>query len=177
MAKKPAKRRKYRRYIRGSIDHKLALGTLAAQTLIGSNIADVVTEKAFLSSLKASWSIDNFTPSSNIGPIIVGIAHSDYTDAEIEEWLESTTNWDQGDKIAQEQGRRKCRIVGQFEFNPAAASAWVSLNDGRQTTTKAKWQLITGQTVKIWAYNAGSNAVATTDPQIRVQGHANLWPN
>lgn len=177
MAKKPAKRRQFRRYIRGSVDHKLQLGTLAPQTLVGSSIADVVTEKAFLSSLRASWSLDNFTPGANIGPILVGIAHSDYSDAEVEEWLESTTNWNQGDKVAQEQGRRKARIVGQFEISPTGAASWVALNDGRQTTTKAKWQLITGQTVKIWAYNAGSAAVATTDPQVRVQGHANLWPN
>jgi len=28
----------------------------------------------------------------------------------------------------------------------------------------------------MWAYNAGSNALATTVPNVSVDGHANLWP-
>ncbi len=35
--------------------------------------------------------------------------------------------------------------------------------------------MITGQTVNLWVYNMGSAAFATTDPNVHVQGKANLF--
>ncbi len=176
MARRGRGRRKFRRYLAGAIDHKLQLSTLAGNVLIGSSIADVVTEEAWLSSVKAVWSINQWTPGADIGPVWVGVCHSDYTDAEIEEWIENTGSWETSDKVqSREVGRRLIRQVGIFQ-EPATAVVTTTLNDGRPITTKCGWMLGTGQTLKVWAYNMGGGAFATTDPAVRVNGHANLWP-
>ncbi len=169
-------KRKFRKYLAGTIETALSLGTLAGGALISQVVADTVEEKAWLSSMKGSWSLENFTPGPGIGPIVVGIAHSDYSDAEIEAWLENQGSWSEGDLIASlEVGKRKCRRAGTMP-SAATASEVAVLADGRQIITKAKWMLTTGDTVKIWAYNAGGSAIATTVPVLNYQGYANLWP-
>ena len=176
MAKKASKRRgRFRRYIRGVIQNRFTLGTLAATTLISSTNSDTVTEKAWLSSVKATWSMDQFTEGAGDGPILVGIAHSDYSDSEIEEFVEQVTSWDEGNLVSKEISSRKIRRVGTFGSTGPALSGNV-LNDGRPITTKCGWMLTTGDTVKFWAYNQGSSALATTSPAVVTAGHANLWP-
>ncbi len=172
MARKP---QKFRKYLRGSIDHSLQLGTLAGNTVISSSIADTVTEKAWVSSVRATWSLADLTPASGDGPILVGVAHNDYIDAEIEAWIENTGSWEEADMVQQEIAKRKIRRVGLFE-TPAVALDAVVLNDGKNMRTKCGWMLTTGQTVRIWAYNTGASALATTDPVLRMNGFANLWP-
>ncbi len=169
-------RRRRRRYLPGKIDHKLQLGTLAAQTAFGSVVAGAVVDSTWVSSVKAIYSISNYTPIAECGPFIAGWAHSDYSDTEIKEWIEIAGSWDAGDMIAQEKSRRKIRQVGTFEDLPAATTGTTSMADGRQITTKLGWLLSPSDTLKFWVYNAGTAAVATTDPEVRVQGHANLWP-
>ncbi len=169
-------RRKYRRYMRGAIDHKLQLATLAAQTVLGSDIGDTVVDSTWVSSVKATYSIANYTDGAEIGPFICGWADSDYSDAEIEQWVENLQTWDASDKIAQEQSRRQIRQVGTWEETPSDPAITAAINDGKMTTTKLGWLIQTGKTIKFWVYNAGTAAVATTDPEVRVQGHANLWP-
>ncbi len=174
MAKRKA-RRKFRRYIKGRMDGELALGALNPNAAVSTTETNVLEEKAWLSSTKLTWAMDEFTPQAGDGPIWVGVAHSDYTTAEIEAWIESSTSWSQGDKISQEINRRKIRQVGVFTTPPDTATA-VVLNDGRPITTKCGWQLTTGQTVRIWAYNTGLG-VLTTGGLVHINGHANLWPN
>ncbi len=176
MAKHGRKGRKFRRYLRGNIDHFLALGTLNNNDVIGSAL-DTVVDTTWVSSIKATWSLNDLTPITDAGPILVGIAHSDYSDPEIEAFLENTGSWDAGDMVSQELARRKIRVVGTFQFS-GGSSALSSdvLNDGRQLTTKCGWMLSPGDTLRVFAYNTGSAALATTDPSVRVQGHANLWP-
>ncbi len=170
-------RGKYRRYIRGAIQHDLDLGTLGANVLTSENLSSTITEQSWLSSVKATWSLSDFTNAVGDGPILVGVAHSDYSSAEIEAWVENTGSWDFGNKIQQEIGRRKIRQVGSFLSSVADSQGIAVLNEGRPITTKCGWLLQTGQTVKIWAYNQGDSALATTDPDLSVVGHANLWPN
>ncbi len=172
-------RGKFRPYLRGNIDIDQNLGTLAAKTGIVFDPADTLEEKAWLSSVKATYTMNQLTPASGQGPIAVFIAHSDYTLAEIEAWIEQADSWAQGDKIAQEVRGRKIRRVGTFATggdNPSALGSF-TLNGGRPVRTKCGWQLTTGQTVRFVWYNLGAAALATTDPDIHVQGHANLWPN
>ncbi len=176
MARKPVKRRRFRRYLRGDLNETLALGTLASRTLISADASEIVSEKTWISSVRATWAMQDFTPASGDGPIWVGIAHSDYTDAEIEAWIENAGSWAEGNLTAtREVGRRLIKAVGIFR-TPADALAAVVLNEGRPTTTKLNWLLLTGQTISFWAFNLGSSALATTDPQLRIEGHANLWP-
>ncbi len=176
MAKKRGRRN--RRYLRGNVDEKLALGTLAASTLVGDNFDESVEERTLVSSLVASYSMDNLTAPQ--GPIQFGVAHSDYTDAEIEEVIENTDSWTEGNKISQEISKRLVRKIGTFaaEAIPTSAGAVVDLdfNDGNPVKTKLNWILTTGQTLKYWAYNQSSSALATTAPIITASGHVNLWP-
>ncbi len=173
---KDKRRRRFRRYLAGAISNTFGLGTLASKTVIVDLVDDVVTEKTWLSSVKAMWSMDEFTEALNQGPIMVGIAHSDYSTAEIEEWVENLASWEEFDLIGQEVAKRKIRKVGVFAWVDSTATGQYALNNGRAITTKCGWMLGTGQTVRIWAYNMGSAALATTDPNIMTEGHANLWP-
>ena len=162
------------KYIRGNIAENIALGTLAANTLI-SGSTDTVNERTLISSVVASYSLSGMTPIENSGPILVGLAHGDYSDAEIEAWVENQSGWDEGDLIQQEISDRKIRRIGLFDI-PSAATEAVALNEGRTIRTKLNWTLLQAQVLKVWAYNTGTAALATTDPNVHVQGHANLWP-
>ncbi len=166
------------RYIRGNVDENLALGTLAAGTLISAVFDETVNERTLISSLVAAWNMSDFTPAADTGPIIVGVAHSDYTDAEVEAFIENTGSWNEGDMIqSREVGRRLVRIVGTFQTPQSGDAALnVSLNDMVPVKTKLNWILLQGQTIRYWAYNAGDVAIATTNPNVRLHGHANLFP-
>ncbi len=176
MAKKRGRRRKFRPYLKGQLDVTKLLGTLGSETTISVAVIDTVEEKAWLSSVKATFSMKNFTKAADSGPITFGLAHSDYTNAEIAEYLDNLSSWSQGDLRNQEIARRKIRRIGQFT-TPDAITETAWFNQGRPITTKCGWQLITGQTVKFWWHNEGAAALATTDPVCQVNGHANLWPN
>ncbi len=163
------------RYIRGNIDQDFALGTLAAQTGIRTALAATVKERTLLSSVVATYALQGYTVTDNVGPIVCGLSHSDYSLIEIEEWIEQTTGaWDEGDKVAQEVSRRQIRRVGSFD--PTLSIAAVVLNDGKPVKTKLNWILNAGQTIAVWVYNQGSVSVGTTDPDMHTTGHANLWP-
>ncbi len=176
MAKaRPRRRRRMGRYIRGEVDEEMAIGTLNAKVVIFAGFDNSVVERTFISSVVATWALKNVTPSATAGPLLVGLAHGDYTAAEIEEWIENTAGWAEANQIGQEIGKRKIRKVGIFANSGAVTEASV-LNDGRPIRTKCGWILTSGQSVSAWAYNLGTGAYATTDPSVDISGHANLWP-
>ncbi len=175
LAKHPRRRRKFRAYIRGGIEEVLGLSTLGAKTLTSIEFSDVVTESTWISSIIAAWTLSNLTLAAQDGPIMVGYAHSDYTDAEIEAFVEQTTSWNQGDLVSQEIAKRKIKIVGQLTPGSNVLEQ-ISLNDGKPIRTKCNWLLTTGQSVSMWAYNMGDSALETTNAQVHIGGHANLWP-
>lgn len=163
------------RYIRGTIDEEMAIGTLNAKVVIAAGFDQAVVERTLISSIVATYSLKNVTPSPTAGPLLVGIAHSDYSASEIEAWIENTGAWSEGDKVAMEVGGRKIRKIGIFGNTGSVNDAAV-LNDGKPIKTKLNWILVTGQSLQLWGYNLGSGAYATTDPSVDAQGHANLWP-
>ena len=173
MAKKG--RRRYRRYLKGQINHDLVLGALVSDTVTGSNVADTVTETTWCSSVKATYALQGFTAATNDGPVQVGFAHSAYSDAQIEEYLESSASWEVGNLTQQEIAKRKIRSVGIFDAPPATPEQATTLNDGKPITTKANWMLNTGQTLRFWAYNTGQGTMIA-GASVFVHGHANLWP-
>lgn len=162
------------RYVRGRINETLALSTLAGETLISDIFDDVVNERSRISSIEIALAIQEYTKGAGIGPVMVGVAHSDYTDAEIEAVVENTSTWEEQDQIGQEIARRKVRILGIFE-TPDVASESTRLNDGRKLKVKLNWILDSGAGLRLWAYNLGSAAFATTSPLVTAVGHANLW--
>ncbi len=176
MANKKRGGRKFRRYLKGNVDELISLGALPARDLAKQDFDEAVNERTFVSSMKALWVMDDFTEGTDIGPIMVGVAHSDYTDAEIEAFIENVGSWDEGDLVNQEIAKRKIRIVGTFAWVDSTASGQVALNEGRKIHTKLGWILNQGQTLSLWGYNLGQAPVATTVPNVHCEGHANLWP-
>ncbi len=173
MAKHPkSRKRRMGRYIRGNVNEVLALGTLGPVTVISAAFDNVVSERTLVSSVVATYAIENFTPNAGDGPIAVGLAHSDYSDAEIQAVMTATASWAEGDLVAQEIAKRKVRRVGVFDPNESGDV----LNDGKAIKTKLNWILNSGQTLRVWAFNTGASTLATTDPDVTVEGHANLWP-
>jgi len=177
MAKRAnGKRRFPKRYIRGVVNAELTSSVLTGKTASSAAFPEVVTEQARISSILASWALTNFTPFLDSGPMMVGLAHSDYSVAEIEEYIENVDSWDEGDLVqSREIGRRLIRILGIFD-NPVAVTDSISLNDGKPIKTKLNWQLASGQTLRLWVYNTGSASIATA-VKVDGRGHANLWPN
>ncbi len=173
--KRSQRRRRMGRYLRGTVDETTLLGTLAGSTLISDIYDNVVNERTLVSSHIGTWTLSDLTPGAGVGPILVGIAHSDYTNAEIEEVIEATASWNEGDLLAQERAKRKVRRIGIFDTLDNAADS-VVLNDGKPIKTKLNWILLQGQSLRFWAYNMGTGALATTDPRLQVQGHVNLFP-
>ncbi len=158
-------------YIKGNVNETLGLGTLAGTTLIAANFDESPQETALISTLVATWALDNLTIGQ--GPIEFGVAHSDYTDAEIEQVLETTGSWDSGDKISKEIGNRLVRKIGVFVSD--GASTDVKFNNGKPVKTKLNWRLNTNETLQLWAYNITGAALSTTTPSVHCDGHANLW--
>ncbi len=101
------------------------------------------------------------------GPLYLGVAHSDYTDAEILEWFNSQGSWDQGDKVANEEAKRKCRIIGMFPGQLANEL----LEDGRATKTTLKFMVEDGDTLNFFVINEGG-ATRTTGGIVEIKGFA-----
>ncbi len=146
-------RRKGYRYL--IVDESLSVGNLTTKDVIADDFDVSVDEDTFMISAKLVWGTSGFTVGE--GPLIVGLAHNDYTAAEIEEHLEEVASWDEGDQIAGERRRRKIRTVGTF---PLAAQDEV-LNDGRPLKTKLGFWIQDGHTLKTWAYNPTTGTIAT----------------
>ncbi len=175
LAKRGRGKRRMGKYIKGQVQETVTLTTLAAKTLVSATFSQAVNERTLISSLVATYAMTAFTKSTGDGPILVGIAHSDYDDAEIEATIEAGDSWDEGNLINQEITARKVRRIGIFD-NPADEAESVVLNDGKPIKTKLNWILLQGQSLKLWAYNMGSSPLATTAPIVSADGHANLWP-
>ena len=169
--KKGAKRR---RYLAAVLNGELSTGTLAAKSLSSTDFPDTVVESAWCTSIDAIWSMLGWTVGTAEGPLMVGIAHSDYANSEIEEFIENVNSWNEGDLVSQEISKRKIRIVGTFT-TPNGPSEGVVLNDGKTIHTKVNWMIPSGMTMAVWAYNLGDNSL-TTAAQVDARGRAHLWP-
>nr|AGA18256.1 hypothetical protein [uncultured marine virus] len=160
-----------RNYMKGAVEEILDIGALATRTLVSGTMSSVVTEKTLISSIVSTYALSNWTPAPDDGPLTVGIAHSDYTDAEIEEVLENTGGWSQGNLVAQEVAKRKVRIIGTIDSHDGDVQV---LNDGKPIKSKLNWLLETGQTLKFWVYNSGPSAL-TDGADLTMVGHVNLF--
>ncbi len=177
MANKPRKRRgNMAKYVKGALDELIDVGTLAARTLKATITDEVMVAEGRITSIVATYSLSGYTIGTDIGPLLVGVAHSDYSDPEIEAVIENTASWDFADLVQQEVARRKVRIIGQF---PMASGGNVGdaqvLNDGKPIKSKLNWLFKAGQGLDFWVYNLGTGAFATTTPDVHIEGHANIF--
>ncbi len=153
-------KKNYKGYRRLPTTTNIPLLTTAPEVVVGVVNADVFTEQRRILSVEVTWSLEDLTDLD--GPIEVGIAHSDYTDAEVEECLEAGGSWDEGDKVAQEQARRLVRRVGVLTEEETA------LNEGRLVKTRLNWRVSTGDTLRWWARNRGD--ALTTGAVVIISG-------
>ncbi len=144
----------------------MVLGTPATGTVVKGDFAQLVDDKMWFISAELVWGLQGLTGGE--GPITVGLAHNDYSAAEIEEFIESSASWDAGDKIAQERRRRKIRVVGIFD----GLSANEVLNNGLPIKTYLGMSIEEGQTLSTFAYNQ-SGATLTTGAALRLNGGVN----
>ncbi len=177
MARKGRARRKFRRYIPGVVNVEKDAQTLTAKTIIIGAFPEVVTERCWISSIDAAWTLMHHTKVADAGPLLIGVAHSDYTAGEIEQYLENVDSWDQSDKVqSREIGRRLIRQIGIFE-TPDAITDTVRMNDGKKIHTKCGFWLATGQTLSLFIYNLGGQSLSGTgNNTVHGRGVAHLWP-
>lgn len=152
------------------IDKTMALGALAADTLISSLLGDTVVTKEYAVSLDCVYTFEGATVGE--GPIMFGWAHSDYSSTEIEEALEATGSWDVSDKVSQEQARRLVRTVGTMDLHATTEK----FREGQVVRTKLKFNVEEGKTLRLWAYNCNTGAALTAGIDFRAQGNIYLVP-
>ncbi len=143
------------------------LSTLAANDMISTAFATLLDQEVYAISMDVTASLHGLT--SGEGPIICGVAHSDYTAAEIEEWFEASGSWSKTDKIEQEHARRKCREIGIFDGNSPEST----INDGRKLRVKLGFPIEDGAGLQLWVFNEGAAAL-TTGAVVDLKGKAFL---
>ena len=161
------------KYTPGQVNERLDLAALPSESAVSEIFDETVLEETLISSLEAMYSWAAVTRGTDDGPLMVGIAHSDYTTTEIEQWIENINSWDWGDLSQREVTNRLIRKIGVFQ-TPIDTAETVVLNHGRPIKTKLNWSLRTGQSLRLWAYNLGSSAFADGG-QVHADGKANLW--
>lgn len=148
------------------IDEQLALATLANETVLGALITGSPSDTTFLVSADLTWGLRGLTAGQ--GPIECGLAHGDYSDAEVQQCLEAAGSWDLSDKVTQEQARRIVRRVGSFN----GLNTEEVLNDGKPIRTRLRFNLEPAEQLKFWAFNQ-SGAALSTGGVLEVQG--TIW--
>ncbi len=145
-------------------------GALATLDVTSAVITGATTDLLRIVSVDFSYALSDFGATSDDGQEF-GLAHSDYSPAEIEACLEETSQMNPGDLIAQEVGNRLVRTIGQMVGAPGTG-AGLNFNNGLRKKTKLNWQLSTGQGLSVWVRNA-SGTVWTTGATIDIIG--DMW--
>ncbi len=157
MAKKRGRRRN-KNFAVLQASNSIVLATLATfdvlgEELFGGNQTLLENYRAY--SVDVLASIVDLTAGE--GPITFGVAHADYTDAEIEEALETNflgpANLTQKEKMG-----RMVRRIGQFD----GETTHQRLRDGKPIRVKLGWDLHSGtEGIRFWAYNETGNTLTT----------------
>ncbi len=163
--------RKRRRYNLRRVSNStlVALTALAAGDVETLAWSGVTTGTLRVVSIICTWSA-TFAAVAD-GSMQFGVAHSDYTAAEVEECLEANGSMDPGDKIANEQSKRLVRRIGTFQSSEVIQGE-VTFNDGRPMKTRLNWLLSPGDRINVWVRN-GSGNIWTVAGSIQSTG--DLW--
>ncbi len=144
-----------------------AIGALAALDVITNAVIAGAGDTYRLISVDCSYALIDSTVADDGQSF--GLAHSDYTAAEIEECLEATTAIDLGDKVAQEKANRLVRMIGTFA---PGSDAGEQFNDGKRVKVRLNWKMSIGDTITLWIRNS-SSTIYTTGALISMNG--DLW--
>ncbi len=152
-----------------TVNTELAAGALATKDVVEGAMTFAPSNPYRCISIDLSWSWEDVQAAIDDG-CDFGVAHSDYTAAEIEEALEAVGSIDIGDKLAQEKANRLVRSIGTIEKNATGLSG--SFNDGKKLKTRLNWAMGISDVVNIWIRNA-SGTVWTTGSSLSVAGE--MW--
>ncbi len=145
----------------------LTLGTLANNaTLTADLLASDFDDDIYMISVDCAFGLEGQTAGE--GPIHVGIAHSDYTDAEIQEYLDVDPT-ERHDKIAQERVKRGAQIrkFGRFGIGTEGGPNTVLAN-GTLQRKPLKFVVNEGKTLSVYATNRGVGN--TTGREVKASG-------
>ena len=159
MARRPKRRysRKKKRAIPRQIDAEVLPASLASNDLISVVLPTTVVSRSQAAYVKCTYTWDDIA-ANNQGPLEFGWAHSDYSDTEIEQALEATSSWDEGNLVVQEQAKRKVKRVGLIGETGSDVS--VIYRDGMQAYTRLGWILTPGDTIRLWVRNVSSTSLS-----------------
>ncbi len=164
-AVKGKRKRRYNPNFRAiRVNASLSLGTLAQFAMGIGNLVGSADGQYRVVSADLTWSISGLTVGE--GPLAFGLNHSDYSTTEAKEWFDSAASISKGNKVLNEQRRRKCRQSGTF----SGALAAEVINDGKPIRTKFSMQSPIGTLVEFWVHNGGSASPLTTGATVRVAG-------
>ncbi len=153
----------------------VAATALATGDVVSGALTSAVTTLTRVISVNLAYAWEDVQAAIDDG-CEFGLAHSDYSAAEIEECLEAQASMDIGDKIAQEQADRLVRSIGKMPSIPSgAAGSGVVFNDGRKMKTRLNWLLSIGDTLNLWIRN-GSGVVWTIGSTVGAQGEIYVLP-
>ncbi len=170
MVKHRCRRRFNMRQVR--INSGLAIGALASADVIAGAITNAPTDPMRFISVDLAYGITDLAAVID-DAFAFGLAHGDYTAAEIEECLESGASMDLGNKVEQEQANRLVREIGLITKAAAAASGGgLPFNEGKPVHTKLNWLMSIGDQLQLWVRN-NSGVVYTTGSTLAVSGK--LW--
>ncbi len=154
------------------IANTVAPGALAAGAVITGVGSNATTNSMRFISLDASYSWTDIQQITDDG-MEFGVAHSDYTSAEVEAALEAGASMDIGNLVSsREVGQRLVRVIGVMPAMASAAGAGVAFNDGRRVKTRLNWPAAIGDTLNFWMRNA-SGVIWVTGSNLNVIG--DLW--
>ncbi len=168
LAAKKGRGRRRGRLIKGVIKLQEALTTLAPNTGL-LDPTDTVDDAAFIISVHATYALVGNTAGE--GPIKLYWAHSDYSLAEVEEFIELTTGWSEMDEVSKEISKRKIRAIGQISGGVSGES----LANGEVVKTRIGFMVQEGQGLNLVSYMDGT-APLTTGASVFVTGHAWIRP-
>ncbi len=143
---------------------------LSPADLVSGSLSGATTATTRIVSAKLMFSWIDKTAAD--GAMEFGLAHSDYSAAEIEECLEASTSMAVGDKLANERANRLVRSLGTITGNQNVALGEAAFNDGNPIHVKLNWLLEIGQNLTIWMKNS-SGTIYSTGSSISVLG--DLW--
>ncbi len=166
--RRPYKRRRYSlRKVTNSSQQGLT--ALAAGDVEVFAWSGVTTGTLRVVSIVVTWSA-SFAAVAD-GGMQFGVAHSDYTAAQVEECLEANGSMDPGAKILNEQANRLVRAIGTMHSSEVIQGE-VTFNDGRPMKTRLNWLLSPGDRINVWIRN-GSQNIWTVDGDFLSTG--TLW--
>lgn len=173
MANKPKPRKRSRtrkNFVAIPFQKELALSTLADNAVLSIALTPALTEDLFVMSVDMAAQIRGLTPGEG-DPSTLGLAHSDYTNAEVAENLNVSLTGP-GSKIEQERTQRLVRKSGVFHGFGDGAGAVLSMigrQGSRVTRTKCMFTIQNPKTLNAWIQNR-MGAPMTTGALMTVDG-------